>query len=136
MSSFSTLPSTTSQLNMAQDGQQAPLILVDGFDGFVAPMTVLYVAGSAASSFDGNQLNLTRGSTNVIIIDNTQGLNPVLLTVTTTGSAVQNILAPVAAGQWGKVYLVPQALLTVTVATLTPIIAATPINVFLRITHT
>lgn len=134
MSSVSTLPSTTSQLNLTQDGQQAPVILVDGFDLLSAPPSVLHITGTTTTTFDASQLNLDANATNIIVINN-QGIAPVILKITTTGG-VQDVAVPVAIGGWAKVFLVPQSTITTTATTVAPLTGSDPMNVFLYITQT
>lgn len=135
MSSFSTLPSTTSQLTLSQDGQQAPLILVDGVDGLAAPMSVLHITATASTTFDASQLSLVSGATNVFIVNN-QGPQPVIFKITTTGG-VQDVSIPVGISGWAKAYLVPQATITTTATTVAPLSGSgVAMNVFIYITHT
>lgn len=134
MSSFSTLPSTTSQLNLAQDGQQSPLILVDGIAALGAPLSLLHITGTTTTTWDASQLLLTAGATNVIIINN-QGIAPIIFKLTTSG-AVQDVSVPVAIGGWTKVFLVPQATITTTATTVAPLVGSAAMNVFLYIGHT
>lgn len=134
MSSLSTLPSTTSQLNLTQDGQQAPVILVDGFDLLGAPPSVLHITKTTSTTFDASQLNLAANATNIIFINN-QGIAPIIVKITTTGN-VQDVSVPVAAGGWGKAFLVPQSTITTTATTVEPLTGSDPMNVFLYVTHT
>ena len=134
MSSFLPLPTTTSQLTLTQDGQQAPLILVDGVDGLGAPISVQRITAATTATWDASQLNLASGATNVIIVNN-QSDQPVLFVIVTTGG-VQNVSVPIATGQWAKVFLVPQADITLTGTTVSPIASLTPMDVYIYITHT
>jgi hypothetical protein len=134
MSSFLPLPTTTSQLTLTQDGQQAPLILVDGVDGLSATLSVLHITGTTTTTWDASQLSLVAAAINVIVINN-QGTAAVIFKITTTGG-VQDVSVPVGIGQWAKVYLVPQSTITTTATTVGPLTGSDNMNVFLYIGHT
>lgn len=134
MSSSSGLQTTTSQLTLSQDGQQAPLILVDGVDLLGAPLSVLHITGTTTTTFDASQLSLVANATNIIVINN-QGLAPVILKITTTGG-VQDVSIPVAIGGWAKAFLVPQSTITTTATTVAPLTGSDAMDVFLYISHT
>lgn len=135
MSSFSPLPTTTSQLTLTQDGQQAPLILVDGVDGLGAPLSALHVTTAGTTTFPTSQLNLLADAINVIVVHN-RSTQPVSLQIATTGAA-QDVSVPVGIGQWAKFYLVPLVDLTVTSATVVPLTNnSDAMDVLLYMAHT